>query len=167
MPLLRPSWKTATATPTAPSPISTHTHHATLLLLEWFDAGVVPVTTLVVLFLIVVVGPSRVSVVVDVSVVVFGGAVTVVETVVVVVSVVVVSVVWAVADAVQTTSGPATSAIVKAAASLRARFTSASLALIGGRGNPANMRYAGKLAPPFSHPVWTHAPIPARVRRDR
>jgi len=85
------------------------------------------VTTLVVLFLIVVVGPGFVSVVVDVSVVVFGGAVTVVDTVVVVVSVVVVSVVWATAVPVHPASDPATSAIVHAAASLRTGFTTRAL----------------------------------------
>jgi hypothetical protein len=120
------------------------------------DAGVeVPVTTLVVLFLIVVVGP--VTVVVDVSVEVLGGSVTVVDTVVVVVSVVVVSVVWAIADAVQATSEPATRAIVRAAASLRAGFTTTSLAFADAGGNTANMRHAGKPAPPFATQVWTHA----------
>jgi hypothetical protein len=57
-PLLRPSWKIATATPTAPSPINTHTHQATSLL-DCFASvaaavGVCVVTT-VVLFLIDVV----------------------------------------------------------------------------------------------------------------
>jgi hypothetical protein len=118
------------------------------------------VTTLVVLFLIVVVGPSRVSVVVDVSVVVLGGSVMVVETVAVVVAVVVSVVVWAVADDVQTPSSPATSAIVKGAAGLRAGFTTASLALLGDRGNRANMRYAGKLAPRFSPPGLDARPDP-------
>ena len=87
---------------------------------------VVPVTTLVVLFLIVVVCPGPVTVVVEVSVVVLGGAVTVVDTVVVSVVVVVESVVvCAMAGTAQATSTPATSATVIATPSLRAGFTTA------------------------------------------
>jgi hypothetical protein len=57
-PLLRPSWKIATATPTAPRPISTQTHHATLLDLLSVAVAVavgVLLPTTVVLFLIDVV----------------------------------------------------------------------------------------------------------------
>lgn len=50
-PLVFPIWKIATATPTAPSPMSTQTHQAGVSL-EWLAVGVV-VTTDVVLFVTV------------------------------------------------------------------------------------------------------------------
>ncbi len=118
--------------------------------------GVVPLTTLVVLFLIVVVCPGPVTVVVEVSVVVFGGAVIVVETVVVMVVSVVdeLLVPCAEADPVQAMSTQAASAPARSAtgariASFRAGFTTASLALPDGEGNTANMPRVGKPAPPF------------------
>lgn len=106
---------------------------------------------------------------VDVSVVVFGGSVIVVDTVVVVVSVegVELVVVWAMAGTAHATSAPATSAIAAATARFRPGFTTASLAPLDAGGNTANMRHAGKPAPPFTWPVWTHGPIPARVACHR
>jgi len=106
---------------------------------------------------------------VDVSVVVFGGSVIVVDTVVVVVSVegVELVVVWAMAGTAHATSAPATSATAAAIARFRPGFTTTSLSPPEAGGNTANMRHAGKPAPPFAGPVWTHGPIPARVASHR
>ncbi len=152
-PLLRPSWKTATATPTAPSPISTHTHQATLLA-DLFPLGAVwvLVTTVVVLFLIEVVCPGWVTVLV--SVVVFGGAVIVVDTVVVtVVSVVLVELVVCAAAIPATphaNTAPASSATDARTNSLKAAtFIEVSVAGSTPADNTANMRDRGRRTPRF------------------
>ena len=92
---------------------------------------------------------------------------TVVDTVVVSVVVVVESVVvCAAAGTAQATSAPTASATVIKTPSLRAGFTTVSLALLRATGNTANMLHAGKRAPPFSPSVWTWVDVPARVAED-